>query len=53
MGYDKVEYMRKAGAEYLVSSDMSCLMHLQGCASRLGAGLKVLHIAQILNGVTQ
>ena len=53
MGYDKVEFMRKAGADYIVSSDMSCLMHLQGCSSRLGTHLKVLHIAQILNGVTQ
>ena len=53
MGYDKVEFMRKAGADYVVSSDMSCIMHLQGCSSRLGTNLKVLHIAQILNGVTQ
>ena len=53
MGYDKVEFMRKAGADYIVSSDMSCLMHLQGCSSRLGTNLKVLHVAQILNGVTQ
>ena len=53
MGYDKVEFMRKAGADYIVSSDMSCLMHLQGCSSRLGTHLKFLHIAQILNGITQ
>ena len=53
MGYDKIEFMGKAGADYIVSSDMSCLMHLQGCSSRLGTNLKVLHIAQILNGVTQ
>jgi L-lactate dehydrogenase complex protein LldE len=53
MGYDKVEFMRSSGAEYIVSSDMSCLMHLQGCTKRLGTDLKVLHIAQILNGVSQ
>ena len=53
MGYDKIEFMGKASADYIVSSDMSCLMHLQGCSSRLGANLKVLHIAQILNGVAQ
>ncbi len=53
MGYDKLEFVGKSGADYLVSSDMSCLMHLQGCARRLSAPLKVLHIAQILNGVTQ
>jgi hypothetical protein len=38
---------------YIVSSGMSCLMHLQGCSSRLGNSLKILHIAQILNGMTQ
>jgi len=53
MGYDKLEFISKAGADYIVSSDMSCLMHLQGCANRLGAKLKVLHIAQVLNGVAQ
>jgi L-lactate dehydrogenase complex protein LldE len=53
MGYDKVGFMSESGAEYIVSSDMSCLMHLQGCASRLGTDLKVLHIAQILNGAAQ
>jgi L-lactate dehydrogenase complex protein LldE len=53
MGYDKINFIRKSSADYIVSSDMSCLMHLQGCAHRLGADLKVLHIAQILNGVAQ
>ena len=53
MGYDKLGFMSKSEAEYIVSSDMSCLMHLKGCASRLGTDLKVLHIAQILNGVSQ
>jgi hypothetical protein len=28
-------------------------MHLQGCAHRLGANVKVLHLAQVLNGVAQ
>jgi L-lactate dehydrogenase complex protein LldE len=53
MGYDKLEFIGKAGADYIISSDMSCLMHLQGCASRLGTDVKVLHIAQVLNGVVQ
>jgi L-lactate dehydrogenase complex protein LldE len=53
MGYDKVEFMHKSGAEYIVSSDMSCLMHLEGCSKRLGTDLKFLHIAQILNGAAQ
>jgi L-lactate dehydrogenase complex protein LldE len=52
MGYDKVGLMQNTGAEYVVSSDMSCLMHLEGCAKQLGTDLKFLHIVEILNGAT-
>ena len=50
MGYDKVNDHHKAGAEYIVSADMSCIMHQKGCAERLGVPIKFIHIAQILNG---
>ena len=50
MGYDKVNDHASAGAEYIVSQDMSCLMHQKGCAERLGLNIKFIHIAQILNG---
>ena len=50
MGYDKVRDHHGAGAEYIVSADMSCLMHQKGCAERLGMDLKFIHIAQVLNG---
>ncbi|XBS70749.1 (Fe-S)-binding protein [Acerihabitans sp. KWT182] len=50
MGYDKVNDHLNAGAEYIVSADMSCLMHQKGCAQRMGAAVKFMHIAQILNG---
>ncbi len=50
MGYDKVNDHADAGAEYIVSADMSCLMHQKGCAERLGLPIKFIHIAQILNG---
>jgi L-lactate dehydrogenase complex protein LldE len=50
MGYDKVSDHKNAGAEYIVSQDMSCLMHQKGCAERLGLGIKFIHIAQVLNG---
>ena len=36
MGYDKVNDHHRAGAEYIVSADMSCMMHQKGCAERLG-----------------
>jgi L-lactate dehydrogenase complex protein LldE len=50
MGYDKVSDHKNAGAEYIVSQDMSCLMHQKGCAERLGLDIKFIHIAQVLNG---
>ena len=50
MGYDKVTDQARAGAEYVVSADSSCLMHQKGCAERLGVPLKYIHIAQVLNG---
>jgi L-lactate dehydrogenase complex protein LldE len=50
MGYDKVSDHHGAGAEYIVSGDMSCLMHQKGCAERLGLSIRFIHIAQVLNG---
>ena len=50
MGMDKVHDHLRHGAEYVVSPDMSCIMHQQGIAQRLGADLKYVHVAQVLNG---
>jgi L-lactate dehydrogenase complex protein LldE len=50
MGHDKVADHLAAGAEYIVSPDMSCVMHQRGCAERAGLPLKFIHIAQVLNG---
>jgi L-lactate dehydrogenase complex protein LldE len=52
MGHDKVADHARAGAEYVVSADSSCMMHQRGCADRLGIKLKFIHIAQVLNGAT-
>lgn len=52
MGLDKVTDHVRAGAEYIVSADSSCLMHQQGCARRAGHDINFIHIAQILNGAT-
>jgi L-lactate dehydrogenase complex protein LldE len=52
MGYDKVADHHHAGAEYIVSPDMSCVMHQQGCARRMGLPVKFMHIAQVLNGAS-
>jgi L-lactate dehydrogenase complex protein LldE len=50
MGQDKVRDHSAAGAEYIITPDMSCAMHQEGCARRLGLPLKFIHIAQVLNG---
>ena len=52
MGYDKVTDHARAGAEYIVSADSSCMMHQKGCAERIGVPIKFMHIARILNGAT-
>ncbi len=48
MGRDKVERQARTGAEFVISADMSCLLHQQGCAERMSTGLRFLHIAQVL-----
>jgi L-lactate dehydrogenase complex protein LldE len=53
MGQDKVTDHSRAGAQYIVTPDMSCAMHQQGCARRLGLPLKFIHIAQVLNGASE
>lgn len=51
MGKDKVMDYVANGAEYVVSPDMSCLMHQEGIARKLGIShLPFIHIAQVLNG---
>lgn len=48
MGDQKITNAAATGAEYLISTDMSCLMHIDGCNKHKGAGLKVLHLADVL-----
>ncbi len=49
MGKDRVKDHTKNGAEFITSSDLSCLMHLQGILHRNNSTTKVVHIAEILN----
>jgi L-lactate dehydrogenase complex protein LldE len=53
MGYDRVHDFYRHGVEYVASADMSCLLHLKGVIDRLKLPLKVIYIAQILNGGPQ
>jgi Fe-S oxidoreductase len=50
MGSDRVQDFLRHGAEYIASADMSCLLHMKGIIDRGRLPLKVIHIAQILNG---
>ena len=49
MGDVKCAAALETGAEYIVSNDSSCLMHLQGLLDRQGKKLKTLHLAQVLD----
>jgi L-lactate dehydrogenase complex protein LldE len=49
MGEVKCASAEQTGAEYIVSNDSSCLMHLQGLLSRQGRPLKTMHLAEVLN----
>ena len=48
MGEQKVEHALATEAAYLISTDLSCLMHLQGYINHKGYSLKTLHIADVL-----
>ncbi len=48
MGEQKVENALATGAQYLISTDLSCLMHLQGYINHKGYNLKALHLADVL-----
>ena len=48
MGEVKCAAALDTGAEYVVSNDSSCLMHLQGLLDRQGKKLKTIHLAEIL-----
>jgi L-lactate dehydrogenase complex protein LldE len=48
MGADKVRHVRETGAEVLVAGDNSCLTHIGGLLSRQRAGVRAVHLAEIL-----
>ena len=49
MGEVKCASATETTAEYIVSNDSSCLMHIQGLLSRQGNPLKTIHLAEVLN----
>ncbi|HRI21286.1 MAG TPA: (Fe-S)-binding protein [Panacibacter sp.] len=48
MADQKISNAENTGAEFIISTDMSCLMHLDGCIKHKNSDLKVLHIADVL-----
>jgi L-lactate dehydrogenase complex protein LldE len=48
MGEVKCAQAQGTGADYIVSNDSSCLMHIQGLLDRQGSRLKTIHLAEIL-----
>jgi L-lactate dehydrogenase complex protein LldE len=49
MGEVKCAAAAETGADYIVSNDSSCLMHIQGLLSRQGSPMKTIHLAEVLN----
>ena len=50
MGRDRITDHVKGGAEVITGFDVSCLMHLEGIIRREQIPLRVMHIAEILEG---
>ncbi len=48
MADQKISNAAETKAEYIISTDMSCLMHIDGYIKNKGAALKVLHLADVL-----
>jgi len=48
MGEQKVNHALDTGAEYIISTDLSCLMHLDGYITKRNLPIKTMHIADVL-----
>ena len=48
IGEDKVGWIRQAGAKYVISNDVSCLMHIDGLLKRAQVPVETMHLAELL-----
>lgn len=48
MGNQKINNASDTGAAVLISTDMSCLMHIDGCSKHEGKNMKMMHLADVL-----
>jgi L-lactate dehydrogenase complex protein LldE len=48
MGSDKVKNAMDTGAQYLISTDASCLLHMDGYIKKHNQEIKTMHLADVL-----
>jgi L-lactate dehydrogenase complex protein LldE len=48
MGNQKINNASETGAAVLISTDMSCLMHIDGCAKHENKQMRMMHLADVL-----
>jgi L-lactate dehydrogenase complex protein LldE len=48
MGDQKVVNAKNTGADFIISTDLSCLMHIDGVIKSKGLSLQTMHIADVL-----
>ena len=48
MADQKINNAKATNTQYIISTDMSCLMHLDGCIQNKGLNIKTMHIADVL-----
>lgn len=49
MADQKVDNALLTGAEVIISTDVSCLMHIEGYAKKAGKSIRCMHIAEVLS----
>lgn len=49
---NKLENVEATGADLLLAGDLGCLMNMAGRLKRIGSGVKVRHVAEVLVGDT-
>ena len=50
---DKMNNIETSDAEFIITGDASCLMHINGGLSRAGSKKRVVHVAEVLAGHIQ
>ena len=48
MASDKARHVADTGAEYLVAGDNLCLLNISGVLNRQKAGIKPIHLVEVL-----